>query len=274
MAIIYRWYATLVEAKATSRITTSTPETELKRLIATASRRLERECGGGGIIRAFIPYIATKYYDYKHRWLLNLKDDLLDLTQLVNGDGSVWDSDDYFLYLRNEPPYRYIEPNRAKNPFDYGDTPQQAIQLTGKWGFCDRYEASGDAIQDTGGIDADATALTVSDGTLFSVGRTLLVEDEQMFVLAITNHTLTIVRAQNGTTAVAHAKDTAISIFRPPEDIALACKILVSRWYQEEMAGWAERTGVPGAGFPVTRAIPDVVKEMISPYVRYVGSVW
>lgn len=269
MSIINRWCCTLAEAKGAATATTAGADAELKRHIKSASRWIERECGEGGPIRAFIPYIQEKKFDYQFPRLLNLRDDLLSVITLTNGDGSTMSSSEYFLYPANETPKRWIEPNDNGNPFYYDGTKQQAITLTGQWGYQDQYEEGVDSVQNTTEISASGTALEVATLGSFSVGMTLLIEDEQLFVKVVGDSNLAVLRGDNGTTAVAHANGTAIHAYTVPEDIMLCARALAARWLQRTAASWSEATGVPEAGFLVTARIPTEIKEMIDNYRRY-----
>jgi len=63
--------------------------------------------------------------------------------------------------------------------------------------------------------DASSTTLAVSDGTKFSVGDVIQIEDELVKVSAITSNNLTVERGYAGTTAAAHdgsGTDAAIDI--------------------------------------------------------------
>lgn len=267
--MVYRWYCTLSEARRASRITTTDPNAELMKLIASASRWIEKECGGNGPIRTFIPYLETKKFDFKYAWHLDFWDDLLEVESFTNGDGTVWAVGDYFLYPENERPYRWMEPNYDNEPFAYDNSMQQALTIVGKWGYCDQYVASGDSVQNAAGLAKSAVLLRVNDSDNFSIGMTLLIEDEAMFVSTISGNELTVVRGDNGTEDVAHAKDTAIYVYDPPVEINLAAKILCSRWYQREAAAWTEGTGIPESGFMVTGMIPTEVAQILGKNTRF-----
>lgn len=269
MAFPNRWYCSLTEAKAAATATTTGADAELARHVRSASRWIERRCGAGGAVRTFIPYLDTKLFDFQYPRLLNLKDDLLSVTTLTNGDGGVMSSSEYFLYPTNEVPKRWIEPSQDADQFCYDGTPQQAISIVGKFGYCDNYEENVDTVENTTEISASGTSLEVTTLGSFSVGHTLLIEEEQLFIKVVGDSALTVVRADNGTTAAAHANGTAIAIFTPPEDIMLCARALAARWLQRTAAAWSEATGTPEAGFLVTARIPTEIGDMIRNYVRF-----
>lgn len=269
MALMNRWYCNLQEARAAATATTTGADAELKRHIRSASRWIERKCGAGGAIRAFIPYLDTKLFDFQYSRLLNLKDDLLSITTLLNGDGG--EMSDYFLYPANETPKRWIEPSRDADQFCYDGTPQQAISIAGKFGYCDNYEENVDSVQNEDGLtdSSSDTSLEVTTLGSFSVGMTLLVGAEALFVTVVGDSDITIVRGDNGTIIAAHTKNAAIHIYSPPEDIMLCARALAARWLQRTAASWSEATGVPEAGFLVTARIPTEIGDMIRNYVRF-----
>ena len=86
-------------------------------------------------------------------------------------------------------------------------------------------EDSGADINEGAQYSATDTTLTVTDGSKFAVGQTVLIESEQLYVTAISTNDLTVVRGINGTTASTHADGTDISIYRYPETVAEACLI-------------------------------------------------
>ncbi len=53
-------------------------------------------------------------------------------------------------------------------------------------------------------LDDSETGVNVSDGTLFNIGQTIKIDDEEMNITGISTNTLTVVRGFNGTTAAAH----------------------------------------------------------------------
>lgn len=269
MSIVNRWYCSLAEAKAAATATTTGADAELKRHIRSASRWIERRCGAGGALRAFIPYLDTKLFDFQFPRILNLRNDLLAVAVLTNGDGSVLTPSDYFLYPANESPKRWIELSRSAASFCYDGDPRQAISITGKFGYIDGYEENVDTVENETEISISGTSLEVTTLGSFSVGQTLLIEEEAVFVTAVGDSDLTIQRGDNGTTAVSHANGTTIHIYSPPEDIMLCTRALAARWLQRTAAAWSEATGTPEAGFLVTARIPTEIADMIRNYVRF-----
>jgi hypothetical protein len=106
--------------------------------------------------------------------------------------------------------------------------------VTGFWGWHTDYEnawqLSGDTIQDVGGINATDTTITVTDADgedyrsltpRFSMGNLIRIGTEYLRVDEVntTTNILTVRRGVNGTTAAAHAADTAIYVYYPDDRV-------------------------------------------------------
>ena len=66
-------------------------------------------------------------------------------------------------------------------------------------------------INQAGGIGSSATSVTITSATGFSSGQYIQIDSEKMFVTAIASNTLTITRAQLGTTAASHANGATVN---------------------------------------------------------------
>lgn len=133
--------------------------------------------------------------------------------------------------------------------------------VTGIWGYHRRYadawQLSGDTIQDAAGINATVTTITVSDADgadyrgytpRFSEGQLIKIDDEYMRLIGVDTDTevLTVIRAQNGTTAAAHAKSAPISIWYPEVNIVRETARQAALMY--DRAGAYERKVADGMG--------------------------
>ena len=70
-------------------------------------------------------------------------------------------------------------------------------------------EDSTDTVQDDP-LLVGAVTLNVTDGTLFGIGQTITIENEDILITVVAANALTIIRGYNGTTAAEHAQTTAI----------------------------------------------------------------
>jgi MYXO-CTERM domain-containing protein len=75
---------------------------------------------------------------------------------------------------------------------------------------------SAPAVTLSAAISPTDTSITVSDASSINVGDTLKIDDEQMIVTGKSGNTLTVTRAANGTTGVAHAAETPVTILAAP----------------------------------------------------------
>jgi hypothetical protein len=201
---------------------------------------------------------------------LLLDDDLLELTTLVNGDGSTIDPANIVTIPGNDGPISVIRLTGGE-AFTWENTPIRAVSVTGVWGWHDRWSEawrdSGDTVQDDP-LGDGATSLTVTDADgadseqvspRFQVGQLLRIEDEYLRVLAVDTSTniVTVQRGANGTTAAAHVQSTAIDVYRPVADI----ESLVVRW-----AAWLYKD----ADTRTFSAVPGNLTKALDP-VRRVG---
>lgn len=103
---------------------------------------------------------------------------------------------------------------------------------------------------DTGGIDASATTLPVSNVTLHRIGDLLQIESEILLVdsLSVDDETLTVTRAYKESTAAAHVAGVAIRIIQEASDrmINQAIDVAIADTYVNRSEGdagiWYEVT--------------------------------
>lgn len=133
-------YATLAEYKAytVSRGQTATTDAAddavIEYIIEGASRLIDTYTG-----RTFYGRSGTHYYNAPNEKTLYIEDDdLISITTLTNGDGTVISSNDYkLLPLNKSPKYAiYLEPgsNLAWEADDDGDS-VGTISINGVWGY-------------------------------------------------------------------------------------------------------------------------------------------
>jgi len=246
-------------------------------LLAAASRLIDQYTG-----RRFYPARQTHAYPAGDPGCLLLRDDLLGLHSLTNGDGSTIPAAAYHLAPSGAPVSAAVLLDRTQAAFTHDGDPIDAIEVDGTWGYHpawpDAWIASGDSVQDDP-LASSATALTVDDadaptitgyGTRFAVGQIVRIEDEYLHVLAIntSTNTLTVARGVNGTTAASHAQATTIDVYAPPADIQQVCLRVVSWLYKQKDAGFVQAAGSLRGQIAIPPALPDDVQQILAPYVR------
>ena len=267
------WYTDRAIARSFLGIesTITTKDAQIDRFIARASKRIETYTG-----RRFMPWTGTKEFDYQGPGKLILGDDLVSSAPTIthNDGNNTVASGDYFLYPLNavddNKPYLYLELLLTDDYMTYQDTRQSAITIDGKWGYCEIAKNSTSLL--TAQIDAAVTTVGVDAGTDFSIGQVIKIDDEQMFITNISTNDLTVSRALNGTTAAIHINDSIVYILKAPEDIQMACEILVARWFHRADASWADRVGSGETSRTYRPGMPKGVIEILKPFRRMVGS--
>lgn len=128
-------YATLQEYKDYADITStnSTDDGALEDLIENASRTIDTETG-----RTFYARTETRSFDVPRGRTLRMDDDLISITTLTNGEGTVLTTSDYILKPANETPkYAIVLKQSSTNIWEGGSTgnTEQVITVLGSWGW-------------------------------------------------------------------------------------------------------------------------------------------
>jgi len=128
-------YATLAEYKLYHPIdsTDADDDAVIEDLIEAASRHIDRQTG-----RTFYGRTETHYFDVPVGRRMMLDDDLISVTTLTNGDGTVLTTTDYYLHPRNHAPYWMVVLKESSTYIWQPDTSSNyegAISLAGSWGF-------------------------------------------------------------------------------------------------------------------------------------------
>ncbi len=127
-------------------------------------------------------------------------------------------------------------------------------------------------------LTAAATSLTVNnadgaDGNgftpRFQVGQLIQLESEWCYVAGVntTTNVLTITRGQNGSTAAAHVKTTAISVYQPMQTIKRATLLAAAYLYELPTAPFGTVQNLEGT-YEIPLTLPASVVEIIEPYRR------
>lgn len=230
-------YASLNRIKSELDIGDTSEDAILLERLEASSRFVDAYCQ-----RHFYSELATRIYllQTARRFFV---DDLISVTSMkeintISGVESTIDSAKYDLEPFTVAKYPKVAV-RLKTDYWTGGN---KLQIEGKWGYKDTRDDSGDTVQDDP-LTASATTLNVSKGTNFSVGQTLLIDDEQLYIEAIATNALTVKRAVNGTTAVEHVKTTKIYIYSYPAQVVQACLMQTVRYHRGKDASHADIVG-------------------------------
>lgn len=128
-------YATLAEFKLFANITSTqaNEDSAIETIIEGVSRYIDLKTQ-----RTFYTRTATRYYDRPSGRELELDDDLLTVTELLNGDDVEITSGDYNLIPRNDPPYnaiRLTETSTVLWTLDSDGNSEFVIDVAGTWGY-------------------------------------------------------------------------------------------------------------------------------------------
>lgn len=237
-------YTTLAKMSAIKRISSvnAVEDAVLEAMISAASRVIDGYCG-----RTFYPRVANRLYDVPEN-ILFLKDDLLSLTTLTNGDATVITSTDYILESSGRYPYWGIKLRDISSVFwlynSYGSE-ERVISVLGEWGYHNDYPGAWFATDTlSAGVNAAVTALPTTGSALLKQNQIIKIDSEVMNVSSVVTTTTNVTkRGDNGSTAAAHLISAQIYVWLPIEDIRAACEDIVLTEYNKRF-GAGQEAGV------------------------------
>lgn len=266
-------YAQLAAVKSDMKVSGSSGDTALLRLLGSISRAVDDVSH-----RRFYSEVATKYLDgngRKQLWL-GENNDLISVTSLQvdkDGDGvyetTLAANTDYWLWPDNETPKLRIDLNPQGTLLSLFPIGRKRVKIAGLFGYSNDTELVTTVNDEGGGADATETAITLATGggALLSVGETIVVESEQMYISAIVTDTLTVVRAINGTTGAAHTNGTNVSRRRYPEPVEQAVSMQAVRFLRENQTGNSGEDGASAIGGFSFRAMYPAIRDLLAPYM-------
>jgi hypothetical protein len=239
------WSYTTVEQLANvlsiSEASSTEPVLQRERLLGIIegiSQDVDRETE-----RTFRTFAGT--YAFTPQWddylllpdLLSVDEMLLDYNQDGTREITLSPTTDYLLEPTNAPlnerPYTRLRMRR--NSAYFLPNYEESLAIEGTWGYWQRLRATGVTL--TTAIDTDGTEIEVSDYQRVQTGWTLKLGSEQLYVRdrnAAGDGKLTVVRAQNGTTAASHLVGAAISRYVYPEGVTQAALMMAARLYRRQ----------------------------------------
>jgi hypothetical protein len=208
--------------------------------------------------RDFWPVIATEaryLFDMRDslRWYggaIQLWRDLLSVTSITLA-GRTLTSDEYVM--TDAQPYQRLIIRATSGT---GSSWRDALSIVGTWGYPTNEVLSGTIA--IGGITDSVTTITTA--ATFEVFDLIKVDSEYMLVTAVTaGVSITVTRAQLGTTAAAHLAGAGIYRVFVPNDLRLAVTRLVAYLYQKRTDLGRVTTFIDG-----TVEITDIPKDLLT----------
>ena len=230
------WLVTLNYVRQHRRLETA--ETDNDALLQTMIGESSTEFMEGLHERIPMPYEDTKRFgsSYLSGLDLKLRDDLLAVSSITNGNGEAIASNLYNLRPDNRYPKNTVE--LVSNGGTYWNLAyrEDRVVIPGTWGYVPNYATcwrNSTAVIPAGNLTDSATsvALAAGKGALFEVGQYISVVTssvrEVMQVTAISTDTLTLARGELGTTAAVHTSADVIYQYRQLADIQQAVREMV-----------------------------------------------
>jgi hypothetical protein len=261
-------YASVAALKGSGalNITGSGYDTQLLSLLEGVSRWVDAHCN-----RHFFVLSATRRFDGPGGNALAVPD-LIAITTLKTDDNQdrsfeqTWAASDYLLYPLDAQPQEpagrpfsrvLVDPAGSRRAFPAGPA---TVEVAGRWGYREVLADSLADVAEGGTFTAGDTTLTVTDGSKFAMGQTLLMDAEQLFVSGISGNNLTVARAVNGTTAASHSNGADIFIYQYPEGVVRACLLQAAQ-------SWHHRGGSGGGGTQEPE-LQREVRQLLAGYRR------
>ena len=270
-------YAGLTTLKSAGvlNITGSGFDDRLLALLEDASRLIDGYCN-----RHFYVLTTTRRFDGGRARALNVPD-LISVTSLKTDEDNdrtyelTWAASDYLLYPLNAEPQQpwgrpytriLVDIESGSRPWFPGGGP--TVEAVGKWGYREVTEDSGADINEGGSFGAADTTLTVTDGSKFSVGDTLSIDSESLYVTAISTNDLTVTRGVNGTTAAAHDDSSDVYLYRYPGPVVEACLLQAARLWKRKDISYVPPDDGRAFGSGAAAGLDAAVQRLLGPYRR------
>lgn len=252
-------------------ISGSDEDTDLRGWVEAASRMIDKE------LRRYFYVKSETRYENGSIGILFLSEDLLDITKFKTDEDAdatfeaVFIAADYILYPLNGYPKTHVRIAPDSNYSYFAAGVHKGVEIAGLWGCADSATPYVDSGATLTVADGTSTSVTASDGTKFAICQTVLCELEQMYITNIVTNTLTVRRAVNGTTGVAHSAKAGY-IYEYPPTIVRACLITAMRLYKRKDSSYMDILGNFDTGqIPIVKGLDPDVTQLISGYKKTVG---
>jgi len=229
--------------------------------------------------RHFVPYVQTKSFDSSYvsnGYDLYLRDDLLSVTTLTNGDSSVISGAGYNLRPDNVYPKHTVElvsSSAATWLYNYRES---RVTIAGIWGYHDNYARAWlNRSTLSASLTDSATSMTVANLPYFSALDYVMIDSEQIQITDIDAGQATITRGVNGTTAAAHNSAAIVSLYQQTPVIRF-CANQIVKWLYERRDRAEGAIQLAGElGVVIVQELPEVKKllDRFIPLVSRIGAV-
>lgn len=266
-----RCYATLSQIRTRFGILPTDPTTsdaDLLLQLQNASAMIDRHMN----MFVFEPMLETRLFDWRDPSYLVLKPSTLLAapTAATDSEGNAITAGNltgitYKMYPKG--PYQAL---RVKNgaSFGTGSARSQAISMTGLFGLHLDYSGAWvvtDAVG-VGGIDNSVTTVPVADSTRFSAGMLISIGTEFMRVTATpTATTITVRRAENGSSPASAIQTAPISVYSPMADI-VELTLTVAAWLRTREFTSTDTRGAGNTESEAPSNLPDLLCDMACDY--------
>lgn len=249
-----------------------TDDDVIQDLLNAASRYIDAETR-----KIFYPQYQSVLFDIPDGNILYLDDDLLEITELLNGDDTVIASSAYILQGRT-PPYWKLS-LRSNSTVTWEDdasgNAQQVIDLRGFWGRHEKYSVAWEQVGTLSAAITDTTTLAFSatSGHSIVAGNILKIGTELYNVVtAATNVITPIRRGDNGSTAATHLISVPIYAWRPMEGARMSTLEIANSAYKRRFGqSTGDSATITAAGVVLTpRDIPATAQAFIQSQVTLV----
>ena len=230
--------------------------------------------------RRFYPVVETRVFDtpYKTNDLF-LNDSLLDVTEVLNGDGSAVPVASLKLVPYNTRTHHSIRllPNISTWKNSGSGYSDAAITVTGVWAHCADYTS--------GWMDLDILAANMLIGatsfeatpSVFYSGMLLKIDDEFIYVSSVdapvvtipptvppdATDTVHIIRGVNGTVAAAHSAAAVVYRWNPGRDIAMLTAAAATAYYHLKSNPSGNSYTLDGVSFETPKDVTEFIRTRL-----------
>lgn len=269
-------YATLNDYKAfvISRGQTAsadaTDDAVILDLLEQACRFLDDQIGS----HVFYPSVITRLYNATPNRYILLGADLLEVTSFLNGNAVAVTTADYLLDDVNNFPKFGIFLRDTSSIIWYPNTYasfQQAISLTGVWGWHDDYNNAwvqagtlGAAITDTTGLSVTMTAgHALATGQIWKIGSEIVQGSVSVNTLTLNK------RGDNGSTTATHLNGAAVYYWKPVHLAKMSALEIAHYAYERRYGKSVDSSAtVTAAGIVLSpRDIPTMAQKFIKSFI-------